>query len=328
MRRRTFIALLCGAAATLPLPARAQQPERVRRISMLLGFSDTDPESPLRIETFRQTLERLGWKEGRNVHIDYRWAGADPKRLELHAKDLIRAMPDVVVAESTPAAAAVKQESQTTPIIFINAGNPIGSGFVASFTHPGGNLTGFTNYVPSMGGKWMELLKELAPRLERTAALFNPRTHTGQYWSVLEAAARSLNVTFAKAAVEDAAAIGPAIAAMAGEPGGGLLVMPDSFTMSHRETIVASAARHRVPAIYAYRVFPDSGGLISYGMSRVAVYRDAASYADRILRGAKPGELPVQAPTKLELVINLKTAKALGLTVPDKLLVAADEVIE
>ena len=199
---------LVGGAAAWPLPARAQQAERVRRIGMLLGFSDTDPESPLRIETFRQTLERLGWKEGRNVHIDYRWAGADPKRLELHAKDLIRAMPDVVVAESTPAAAAVKQESQTTPIIFINAGNPIGSGLVASFTHPGGNLTGFTNYVPSMGGKWMELLKELAPQLERTAALFNPRTHTGQYWSVLEAAARSLNVTFAKAAVEDAAAMG------------------------------------------------------------------------------------------------------------------------
>ena len=166
MRRRTCIALLCGAAAALPTTARAQQAERVRRIGMLLGFSDTDPESPLRIETFRQTLERLGWKEGRNVHIDYRWAGADPKRLELHAKDLIRAMPDVVVAESTPAAAAVKQESQTTPIIFINAGNPIGSGLVASFTHPGGNLTGFTNYVPSMGGKWMELLKELAPRLD------------------------------------------------------------------------------------------------------------------------------------------------------------------
>ena len=220
---------------------------------------------PARIELFRQTLERLGWKEGRNVHIDYRWAGADRNRLQMHAKDLIRAMPDVVVAESSPAAAALKQENRTTPIVFINAGNPIGSGFVASFTHPGGSLTGFTNYIPSMGGKWMELLRELAPGLTRTAALFNPRTHTGQYWEVLAAAARSFNVTFAKAAVEDAAAIGPAIEAVAGEPSGGLLVMPDAFTMSHRETIVALTARHRVPAIYPYRVFPDSGGLISYG---------------------------------------------------------------
>ena len=327
MRRRQFLGVL-GAAATWPVAARAQQAERVRRIGMLLGFPDTDPESPARIELFRKTLDRLGWKEGRNVHIDYRWAGAERNRLQMHAKDLIRAMPDVVVAETSPATAALKQESRTTPIVFINAGNPIGSGFVASFTHPGGNLTGFTNYVPSMGGKWMELLKELAPGLTRTAALFNPRTHTGQYWDVLDAAGRSFNVTFAKAAVEDAAAIGPAIEAMASEPGGGLLVMPDAFTMNHRETIVALTARHRVPAIYPYRVFPDSGGLISYGMSRIDVYRDAASYVDRILRGERPADLPVQAPTKLELVINLMTAKALGLEVPPTLLAIADEVIE
>ena len=327
MRRRQFLGVL-GAAATWPVAARAQQAERVRRIGMLLGFPDTDPESPARIELFQQTLDRLGWKEGRNVHIDYRWAGAERNRLQMHAKDLIRAMPDVVVAETSPATAALKQESRTTPIVFINAGNPIGSGFVASFTHPGGNLTGFTNYVPSMGGKWMDLLKELAPGLTRTAALFNPRTHTGQYWDVLDAAGRSFNVTFAKAAVEDAAAIGPAIEAMAGEPGGGLLVMPDAFTMNHRETIVALTARHRVPAIYPYRVFPDSGGLISYGMSRIDVYRDAASYVDRILRGERPADLPVQAPTKLELVINLMTAKALGLEVPPTLLAIADEVIE
>jgi ABC-type uncharacterized transport system substrate-binding protein len=236
--------------------------------------------------------------------------------------------PDVLVTESTPATAALQSETRTTPIVFLQAGNPVGSGFVTSFARPGGNLTGFTNYVPTMGGKWLELLKEVVPRLVRAAALFNPKTHTGQYWAVLEAAAQTVNVQFAKAAVADAAEIERAVEVMSGEPSGGLLVMPDSFTASHQETIVALAARHRVPAIYAFRVFPASGGLMSYGMDMISVYGDAAAYVDRILRGEKPAELPVQAPTKFELIINLRTAKALGLEISPTVLARADEVIE
>jgi putative tryptophan/tyrosine transport system substrate-binding protein len=248
--------------------------------------------------------------------------------MRAYAKDLIGASPDVLVAESTPATAALQAETRTTPIVFLQAGNPVGTGFVTSFARPGGNLTGFTNYSPTMGGKWLELLKELVPRLIRAAALFNPKTHTGQYWDVLEPAARALNVQFAKSAVADVAGIERTVEAMSGEPSGGLLVMPDSFTMSHQGTIVASAARHRVPAIYAFRAFPASGGLMSYGMDMVSVYSAAAAYVDRILRGEKPGDLPVQAPTKFEFVINLQTARALGLDVPPMLLARADEVIE
>jgi ABC-type uncharacterized transport system substrate-binding protein len=325
MRRRAFITLL-GGAASWPLAARAQ--ERMRRISMLVGATESDPEAPLSLEGFRQRLNQLGWKEGISVGIDARWGGGDPDRIRAYAKELIDTAPDVAVADSTPAALALQRESRTTPIIFIQAGNPVGSGLVANLARPGGNLTGFTNYVPSMGGKWLELLKEVAPRLARVAALFNPKTHTGQYWNVLETATQILGVTFSKAAVEDDGGIARAVEAMAGEPAGGLIVMPDSFTTSHRETIVALAARHRVPTVYPFRVFAAQGGLMSYGMNRVGVYRDAASYVDRILRGEKPGDLPVQAPTTFELVINLKTAKALGLDVPWFLQQRADEVIE
>jgi ABC-type uncharacterized transport system substrate-binding protein len=323
--RRNFITLLGGALAW-PLAARAE--ERMRRIAMLVGATESDPEAPLSLEGFRQTLNQLGWKEGISVSIDTRWGGGDPDRIRAYAKELIDIAPDVAVADSTPAALALQRESRTTPIIFIQAGNPVGSGLVANLARPGGNLTGFTNYVPSMGGKWLELLKEVAPRLARVAALFNPKTHTGQYWNVLETATQTLGVTFGKAAVEDDSGIARAVEAMAGEPAGGLIVMPDSFTTSHRETIVALAARHRVPTVYPFRVFAAQGGLMSYGMNRVGVYRDAASYVDRVLRGEKPGGLPVQAPTTFELVINLKTAKALGLDVPWFLQQRADEVIE
>jgi putative ABC transport system substrate-binding protein len=328
MKRREFITLLGGAVAAWPLAAHAQQPGRVRRIAMLVGATENDPEAPLSLEAFRQTLNQLGWKEGVSVRIDTRWGHGDPDRMGAYAKELIGTAPDVAVADSTPAALALQRESRTTPIIFIQAGNPVGSGLVANLARPGGNLTGFTNYVPSMGGKWLELLKEVAPRLTRVAALFNPKTHTGQYWDVLEAATQSLGVTFGKAAVEDDGGIARALEALAGEPAGGLIVMPDSFTMSHREFIVALAAQHRVPTVYPFRVFPAQGGLMSYGMNRVGVYRDAASYVDRVLRGEKPGDLPVQAPTTFELVINLKTAKALGVDVPWFLQQRADEVIE
>jgi putative ABC transport system substrate-binding protein len=327
MKRRAFITLL-GGATTWPLAARAQQPNRVRRIVMLVGATENDPEAPLSSEAFRQTLNQLGWKEGINVRIDTRWGAGDPDRIRAYAKELIGTAPDVAVADSTPAAVALLRESGTTPIIFIQAGNPVGSGLVANLARPGGNLTGFTNYVPSMGGKWLELLKEVAPGLARVAALFNPKAHTGQYWGVLGTATQSLGVTFDKAAVDDDGGISRAIEEIAGEPPGGLIVMPDSFTMSHRETIVALAARHRVPTVYPYRVFAANGGLMSYGMSRVGVYRDAASYVDRVLRGEKPADLPVQAPTKFELILNLKTARTLGLAIPDKVLALADEVIE
>jgi putative tryptophan/tyrosine transport system substrate-binding protein len=300
----------------------------LRRIAILEGVAESDPEAPLSLEAFRQTLNQLGWKEGVSLRIDTRWGYADPDRMSAYAKELISTAPDVAVADSTPAALALQRESRTTPIIFMQAGNPVASGLVANLAPPGGNLTGFTNYVPSMGGKWLELLKEVAPRLARVAALFNPKTHTGQYWDVLETATRSLGVTFGKAAAEDDGGIARAIEAMAGDPAGGLIVMPDSFTMSHRETIVSLAARHRVPTVYPFRVFAAHGGLMSYGMNRVAVYRDAASYVDRVLRGEKPGDLPVQAPTTFELVLNLKTAKALGLDVPWFLQQRADEVIE
>jgi putative ABC transport system substrate-binding protein len=328
-KRREFITLLGGAVATWPLAARAQQPERRRRIGMLLGpFAESDLESSGALAAFRHSLERLGWKEGHNVRIEYRWGAGDPTRMRAHAKELIGTSPDVLVTDSTPATAALQAVTRTTPIVFLQAGNPVGSGFVTSFARPGGNLTGFTNYVPTMGGKWLELLNEVVPRLVRVAALFNPKTHTGQYWGVLEAVAQTVNVTFAKAAVAEAAEIEGKVQAMSGDPSGGLLVMPDSFTLSHRETIVASAARHRVPAIYPFRAFSASGGLMSYGMDIISVYRDAAAYVDRILRGEKPGDLPVQAPTRFELVINVKTARALGLEVPPTLLGRADEVIE
>jgi putative ABC transport system substrate-binding protein len=328
IRRRDFVILLGGGAAAWPLSARGEQTGRMRRIAMLVGATESDPEAPLSSEAFRQTLNQLGWKEGVSVRIDTRWGAGDPDRMHAYAKELIDDAPDVAVADSTPAALALHRESRTTPIIFIQAGNPVASGLVANLARPGGNLTGFTNYVPSMAGKWLELLKEVAPRLSHVAALFNPKTHTGQYWDVLEAATQSVGVTFDKAAVDDDGAIARAVQAMAGEPAGGLIVMPDSFTMSHRETIVALAAEYRVPTIYPFRVFATSGGLMSYGMNRAASYRDAASYVDRVLRGEKPGDLPVQAPSTFELVVNLKTAKTLGLDVPWILQQRADEVIE
>jgi putative ABC transport system substrate-binding protein len=323
--RREFIVTVSGGAAW-PLAARAQQTGRVRRIAVLVGASENDPEAPLSLEAFRQMLNQLGWNG--SVHIETRWGAGDPDRMRAYAKELIGTAPDIAVADSTPAALAMQQQSRTTPIIFIQAGNPVGSGLVANLARPGGNLTGFTNYVPSMGGKWLELLKEVSPRLARVAALFNPKTHTGQYWDVLEAITQSLGVTFGKAAVQDEFQIARAVEMMAGDPPGGLIVMPDSFTMSHRETIVALTARHRVPAVYPFRVFVANGGLMSYGMSRVGVYRDAASYVNRVLHGEKPGDLPVQAPTKFELVINTNTAKAIGIDIQPTLLTRADEVIE
>ena len=328
MRRREFITVVGGAAAW-PLAARAQQGERVRRIGVVVVTKETDPETPLRAMAFRQALAKLGWSEGRNVVIDFRFGtGGDLNRMRAQAKELIGLTPDVIVAESTPAAVALHQETAAVPIVFLQVANPIGSGLVASLARPGANLTGFTNFEPTMGGKWLELLKEIAPGVTRAVAIFNPETHSGQYWQSMEAAAPSLAVQFNRAPARDAAGIESAVADLAREPNGGVLVMPDAFTLAHRELIVALTARHRLPAIYPSRAFTDTGGLLSYGIDQVEIYRQAASYVDRILKGEKPGELPVQAPTKFELIVNLKTAKALSLDVPWILQQRADEVIE
>jgi putative tryptophan/tyrosine transport system substrate-binding protein len=326
VRRREFITLLAGAAATWPLAARAQQGERVRRIGVVMVTKETDPETPLRAMAFRQALAKLGWSQGRNVVIDSRFG--DLNRMRAQAKELTALAPDVIVAESTPAAVALRQETTAVPIVFLQVANPIGSGLVASLARPGANLTGFTNFEPTMGGKWLELLKEIAPGVTRAVAIFNPETHSGQYWHSIEAAAPSLAVQFNRAPARQAAGIESAVADLAREPNGGVLVMPDAFTLAHRELIVALTARHRLPTIYPFRAFVDTGGLLSYGIDQVEIYRQAASYVDRILKGEKPAELPVQAPTKFELIVNLKTAKALGLDVPWILQQRADEVIE
>jgi putative tryptophan/tyrosine transport system substrate-binding protein len=327
VKRREFITLLGGAAAW-PLEARAQQPERTRRIGVVMVTKETDPETPLRAMAFRQALAKLGWSEGRNVVIDFRFGTGDLNRFRAEAKELTGLTLDVIVAESTPAAVALRQETAAVPIVFLQVANPIGSGLVASLARPGANLTGFTNFEPTMGGKWLELLKEIAPGVTRAVAIFNPETHSGQYWQSMEAAAPSLAVQFKRAPARQAAGIESAVAGLAREPDGGVLVMPDAFTLAHRELIVALTARHRLPTIYPFRAFVDTGGLLSYGIDQVEIYRQAASYVDRILKGERPAELPVQAPTKFELIVNLKTAKVLGLDVPWILQQRADEVIE
>jgi putative ABC transport system substrate-binding protein len=328
MRRRDFITLLGSAAATWPLAARAQQGERIRRVGVVMVTKETDPETPLRAMAFRQALAKLGWSEGRNVVIDFRFGTGDLNRFRAQAKELTGVTPDVIVAESTPATVALHQETAAVPIVFLQVANPIGSGLVASLARPGANLTGFTNFEPTMGGKWLELLKEIAPGVTRAVAIFNPETHSGQYWQSMEAAAPSLAVQFNRAPARQAAGIESAVAGLAREPNGGVVVMPDAFTLAHRELIVALTDRHRLPTIYPFRAFVDTGGLLSYGIDQVDIYRQAASYVDRILKGEKPAELPVQAPTKFELIVNLKTAKALGLDVPWILQQRADEVIE
>jgi len=300
----------------------------MRRVGLLMAFSENDPDAQRHATAFRQALATFGWTEGCDVRFDHRWTTGDPNRIQAAAKELLAGTPDVVVAESTPAAAALQRETRTTPIVFLQAGNPVGFGFVASLAHPGGNLTGFTNYEPSMGGKWLEILKEVSPDVARVDALFNPKTHTGQFWRVLETAAPSLNLAFTKMPAQDFAELDRAVEGLVRESNSGLLVMPDIFNINNRERIIGLAAQHRLPAVYPFRIFAKSGGLATYGVDNIDAYRRAAGYVDRILRGANPGDLPVEAPTKFELIINLKTAKALGLKIPPTLLVAADEVIE
>jgi putative ABC transport system substrate-binding protein len=330
LKRREFIALLGGAAVASPLAARAQQGERVRRIGVLMAFGADDPGGQARVAAFREGLQKLGWAEGRNIRIDTRWAKADVAAMERLAKELIALQPDLILSNNTPTTTALLKQTRTIPIVFAVVSDPVGSGFVASFARPGGNVTGVTNIEPTMPGKWLELLKEIAPRVNRAAFLFNPATATYADYFVnpFKAAAASFGVDPVIAPVRDRSELEPVISAQAREPNGGLVVMTDAFTSTHRAEIVSLAARYRLPAIYPFRFFAELGGLLSYGNDLLDSFRRAAGYADRILKGVKPSELPVQAPVKFELVINLKTAKALGLDVPLGLQLRADKVIE
>jgi putative ABC transport system substrate-binding protein len=331
MKRREFMTLVGGAAAW-PLVARAQQGELVRRIGVLASLAEDHPEMKLRVAAFREGLERLGWSEGRNVRIDYRFASAGSPNADQArplAKELLALQPDVIVAQSTPVTAAFQRESDAIPIVFIFVNDPIGSGFAASLARPGGNLTGFSLFEAGVAGKWLAMLKEIAPHMRRAALLINPNTTSfAHYLREVEALARSLAIELVQDHVETAADIERTVESFAQVPNGGLVVPPDGTLNAHRDLIVALAARYRLPAVYPFRHFVAAGGLMSYGIDYVDPCRQAATYVDRILRGAKPADLPVQSPSKYETVLNLKTAKALGLTVPPCLLVAADEVIE
>jgi putative tryptophan/tyrosine transport system substrate-binding protein len=330
MTRRAFITLLGGAAATWPLAARTQQTERVRRIGVLMFSAESDQEGVSSVAAFREELRNLGWMEGRNSEIDIRWAAADVELMKQFAKELVALQPELILTSSTAATAVMLQQTHTIPIIFVLVADPVGSGFVASLPRPGGNATGFTPIVGSLGGKWVELLKEIAPRIVRVTLLFNPPTapFVEGYLNPFKTAAASVGAEAIVAPVNDMSGVESFVTTEARERSSGLVVIPDAFTVAHRAEITALAARYHVPAVYWSRSFAEVGGLISYGPYIVDEYRRAASYADRILKGSKPSELPVQAPVKFELVVNLKTAKALGLDVPPSLLAAADALIE
>ena len=330
MKRREFITLLCGAATTWPLAVRAQRGERVRRIGVLIGFAETDPAVQSWLAAFRGALAKLGWTEGSNLRIEVRWTGYDPDRMKTFAKELVDLRPDAILSVTTPVTDALVRETQTIPIVIVTVADPISSGFVTNLGRPGGNVTGFALYEPSMGGKWLEQLKQIAPGVTRVALLFNPTTTVPIkfYMASIQAAASSFAVQTSTAPVHAKDEIEGVIAALAGNPGAGLIVMPDLFNTINRDSIIAMAARYRVPAVYFFRSFAVSGGLISYGPDFGPQYPQAAEYIDRILKGEKPGDLPIQMPVNVPLLINLKTANALGLDVPLRLLNAADEVIE
>jgi putative ABC transport system substrate-binding protein len=330
MRRREFIGLLAAAAVTRTAAVYAQQPSRPRRVGVLTGFANTDRDAQSWLAVFREELRKLGWMEGRNIEMEIRSAGADVESMKRFAKELVALQPDLIVTSSTPATAAMLQQTHTIPVIFVLVGDPIGSGFVTSLARPGGNVTGFTPIEGSLGGKWAEILRDIAPRLSRVTLVFNAPTapFVDRYLNPFRAAAASFGMEAIVGPVNDMSELESLFTTRAREPNSGFVVIPDVFTIGHREEIISLAARWRVPAIYWSRSFTESGGLVSYGPYIPDEYRRAASYVDRILKGAKPSELPVQAPIKFELVINLKTAKALGLDVPLHLQQLADEVIE
>jgi putative tryptophan/tyrosine transport system substrate-binding protein len=330
MQRREFITLLGGAALTWPRAARAQQADRMRRVGVLDSRAADDPEGQARRAVFLEGLQELGWTDGRNVRIDYRWAAADVDRNRKYAAELVALAPDVILASASASVAALRQTTRTVPIVFVNVIDPVGAGLVASLARPGGSATGFTLFEYSLSGKWLGLFKEIAPNLTRIAIVRDPATSAGigQFAVIQAMAPPSFGVELSLIDVRDPGEIERDVAAFARESNGGLIVTASSGAVVHRELIIMLAARHRLPAVYPFRYFVTSGGLISYGPDTIDQFRQAAGYVDRILKGEKAADLPVQAPTKYELAINLKTAKALGLTVPPSLLARTDEVIE
>jgi ABC-type uncharacterized transport system substrate-binding protein len=333
MRRREFMSLLGGASAAVASPlllSRVVRAERVRRLGVLLPFGADDPEARRRVAALEQGLRELGWVDGRTLRIEYRWVPEDSTRLRSEVAALVASAPDLILANSTPVLTELRSTTNTLPTVFTQVTDPIGQGFVTNLARPGGNVTGFTNFEFSIGGKWLQTLKEIVPSLTRVATVYNPRTapYAEALLQPIEVAARSFAVTATAAPAEDAGALERGVGSFARMPNGGLIVLPDVSTVQHRELIVALAARHRLPAIYPYRFYAVSGGLISYGTDVADVFRRAASYVDRILKGERPGDLPVQAPSKFETVVNMKTAKALGLDTSPMLLARADEVIE
>jgi putative ABC transport system substrate-binding protein len=328
MRRRSFIAGL-GSAAVWPVVARAQQPDRVRRIGVLMNLEQDDPESQARLAAFRQALQELGWVDGRNMLMEYRWGAADVARARKLAAELIALAPEVILASASPTVAGLHEVTRTVPIVFANVIDAVGAGFVESMARPGGNVTGFTAFEYSISGKWLEMLKQIAPRVTRVAVLRDAAISSGiGQFAVIQAVAPSFGVELSPYDTRDAVEIERAFTAMGRGNIGGLIVTASSTATIHRDLIVGLVARHRLPAVYSGRIFVAAGGMISYGPEFTESYRRAAGYVDRILKGEKPAALPVQAPTKNELIINLKTAKALGLTIPETLLATADEVIQ
>jgi putative tryptophan/tyrosine transport system substrate-binding protein len=329
MRRREFITLLGGAASAWPLAARGQQAEQMRRIGVLMSAAADDPRWKALLTGLRDGLARLGWIEGRTIHIDYRFTGANLDQFSVLAKELIALHPEVIFAQSTPVTAALQRETRAIAIVFVEVSDPVGSGFIASLARPGGNLTGIIQYEPGIAGKWLAMLREIAPNLARVALLANPKGTAYDYFvRNAMAAASSLGIEIIPSPVDSVADIERLINSLAQQDNSGLLCPPETFITLHRDLVIALAAKHRLPAVYAWRYFVTDGGLMSYGIDLLDVYQQSASYVDRILRGANPADLPVQTPTKYETALNLKTAKALGLSVPASLLVRADEVIE
>ena len=328
MKRRAFITML-GSAVAWPLPARAQQRERLRRVVVVMQYAESDPQGQLRAAAFREGLQKAGWLDNRNISVDFLWGALDRERSRGITEQLRQRLPDVIAINSSTGLRAVEAAAPQVPIVFIGVSEPVGQGFVASLAHPGGNITGFSNLEPTLGAKWLDLLKQVAPQTTRIAFIYNPANPGANVTlQSAQSAAAQFSLEVLDTPVHDIAEIESRIAEIAREPGGALLLPPDPFSAGHRKRIVELAARDQLPVISALRSFPDEGGLLAYGVYIPELFRQAAGYVDRILRGEKPADLPVQAPTKFELVVNLKTAKALGLNIPPALLARADEVIE
>jgi putative ABC transport system substrate-binding protein len=331
VRRREFITFIGGALSARPFAARAQQDKEMRRVGVLMQVGDNDTEAQARIKVLQEALQQLGWSNGRNIRFEYRWADGKDDSAQQFAKELVELGLDAIVGQGTISARALQRATQTIPVVFVQVTNPVAAGFITSLAHPAGNITGFSMYEPDIGTKWVQILKEIAPGVARVAVLFNPETAPGRgvyFERAIEAASPALALKPFAVPVHDAAEIERAIDAIAQEPNAGLVVPPDATTYVHKELVVRLTEERRIPAIFSQRFFAAAGGLVCYGVDTAELFRQAAAYVDRILRGAKPSDLPVQAPTKFELIINIKTAKTLGLTVPPTLLASADEVIE